>query len=222
MYDPMIATEIKKKDEEWVRKRRSSALSRWPYPLPETGLSSVSAGRHSCNISAVRAASRLDQGRPNAGSRRPRLDGVRPCVELARTGNRAAFCAWAPFMNDFRHSCTLPETRQGPELGLQTEFERICRRPAPQHVMSASRTSRKPKKYPGGSVMTRGGRDDTGYLHLSPRGQPGPGCASCCAQFGDDGRVVAGGHSLIPMMKLRLARPAHLVDISRHRRAEGH
>ena len=33
------------------------------------------------------------------------------------------------------------------------------------------------------------------------------------AQYGDDGRVIAGGHSLIPMMKLRLAQPAHLVDI---------
>jgi carbon-monoxide dehydrogenase medium subunit len=34
------------------------------------------------------------------------------------------------------------------------------------------------------------------------------------AQFGDDGRALAGGHSLIPMMKLRLAAPAHLVDLA--------
>lgn len=33
------------------------------------------------------------------------------------------------------------------------------------------------------------------------------------AQHGDDGRVVAGGHSLIPMMKLRLATPSHLIDL---------
>ena len=32
-------------------------------------------------------------------------------------------------------------------------------------------------------------------------------------QYGDDGRVIAGGHSLIPMMKLRLAQPAHLIDL---------
>ena len=32
-------------------------------------------------------------------------------------------------------------------------------------------------------------------------------------QFGDDGKVLAGGHSLVPMMKLRLAEPAHLIDI---------
>src|SRR5215470_599741 len=34
-------------------------------------------------------------------------------------------------------------------------------------------------------------------------------------QFGDDARILAGGHSLLPMMKLRLAQPAHLVDIGR-------
>jgi aerobic carbon-monoxide dehydrogenase medium subunit len=34
------------------------------------------------------------------------------------------------------------------------------------------------------------------------------------ASVGDDGRVLAGGQSLIPMMKLRLASPGHLVDIN--------
>ena len=33
------------------------------------------------------------------------------------------------------------------------------------------------------------------------------------ADFGDEALALAGGHSLIPMMKLRLARPAHLVDL---------
>jgi len=33
-------------------------------------------------------------------------------------------------------------------------------------------------------------------------------------RFGEDARVVAGGHSLLPMMKLRLARPGLLVDIN--------
>src|SRR5262245_51790176 len=37
---------------------------------------------------------------------------------------------------------------------------------------------------------------------------------SLLAQYGDDGRALAGGHSLIPMMKLRLATPAHLVDLA--------
>lgn len=33
------------------------------------------------------------------------------------------------------------------------------------------------------------------------------------AEHGDEGRVIAGGHSLVPMMKLRLAQPSHLVDL---------
>ena len=33
------------------------------------------------------------------------------------------------------------------------------------------------------------------------------------SEHGDEGRVVAGGHSLIPMMKLRLAAPSHLIDL---------
>ncbi|MBR7825058.1 xanthine dehydrogenase family protein subunit M [Actinospica sp. MGRD01-02] len=33
-------------------------------------------------------------------------------------------------------------------------------------------------------------------------------------RYGDGARVIAGGHSLLPMMKLRLARPEYLVDIN--------
>jgi carbon-monoxide dehydrogenase medium subunit len=33
------------------------------------------------------------------------------------------------------------------------------------------------------------------------------------ADLGEDARPLAGGHSLIPMMKLRMAEPAHLVDL---------
>lgn len=32
-------------------------------------------------------------------------------------------------------------------------------------------------------------------------------------ELGDDARVIAGGHSLIPMMKLRMVVPSHLVDL---------
>lgn len=35
------------------------------------------------------------------------------------------------------------------------------------------------------------------------------------AQFGSEGKVLAGGHSLVPLMKLRLAAPKHLVDLGR-------
>ncbi len=34
-------------------------------------------------------------------------------------------------------------------------------------------------------------------------------------QFGSEAKLLAGGHSLLPMMKLRFAEPAHLIDINR-------
>lgn len=33
-------------------------------------------------------------------------------------------------------------------------------------------------------------------------------------QHGDEAKILAGGHSLIPMMKLRFANPTHLIDIN--------
>jgi aerobic carbon-monoxide dehydrogenase medium subunit len=38
---------------------------------------------------------------------------------------------------------------------------------------------------------------------------------SLLQQYGDDAKVMAGGQSLIPLMKMRLAQPAHVVDINR-------
>lgn len=38
---------------------------------------------------------------------------------------------------------------------------------------------------------------------------------SLIGQYGDDAKFLAGGHSLIPLMKLRLAQPTVLVDIGR-------
>jgi len=45
--------------------------------------------------------------------------------------------------------------------------------------------------------------------------QPGdiPAALALLTEYGDDARVIAGGHSLIPMMKLRLAQPEHLIDL---------
>jgi len=34
-------------------------------------------------------------------------------------------------------------------------------------------------------------------------------------EYGDEAKIIAGGHSLLPAMKLRLAQPAHLIDIGR-------
>jgi aerobic carbon-monoxide dehydrogenase medium subunit len=40
------------------------------------------------------------------------------------------------------------------------------------------------------------------------------GAIDALARLGSEARVIAGGHSLIPMMKLRLASPEHLIDIN--------
>ena len=38
--------------------------------------------------------------------------------------------------------------------------------------------------------------------------------ANVLSQLGDDAKLLAGGQSLIPLMKLRLANPSHLVDLN--------
>ena len=38
---------------------------------------------------------------------------------------------------------------------------------------------------------------------------------SLVGQYGDDAKLLAGGHSLLPLMKLRLAQPSVLIDIGR-------
>ncbi len=36
---------------------------------------------------------------------------------------------------------------------------------------------------------------------------------SSCSASSDDAKILAGGHSLVPMMKLRLAQPKHIIDL---------
>ena len=40
-----------------------------------------------------------------------------------------------------------------------------------------------------------------------------PDALQALAQFGDEAKLLAGGHSLLPMMKLRFAEPRHLIDL---------
>jgi carbon-monoxide dehydrogenase medium subunit len=42
-----------------------------------------------------------------------------------------------------------------------------------------------------------------------------PEALQLLAKHGDDAKIFAGGHSLLPMMKLRFAEPGHLIDINR-------
>jgi carbon-monoxide dehydrogenase medium subunit len=47
------------------------------------------------------------------------------------------------------------------------------------------------------------------------------GAVEALGRFGDEAKVLAGGQSLVPMLALRLARPAALVDINRCRDLDG-
>ena len=40
-----------------------------------------------------------------------------------------------------------------------------------------------------------------------------PDVLALLQKHGDDARVIAGGHSLIPMMKMRMANIPHLIDL---------
>jgi carbon-monoxide dehydrogenase medium subunit len=42
-----------------------------------------------------------------------------------------------------------------------------------------------------------------------------PEAVAFLQQYGDEAKILSGGQSLIPMMKLRLARPGYLIDINR-------
>src|SRR5260370_19309242 len=64
----------------------------------------------------------------------------------------------------------------------------------------ASTTSREARLIPGGFD----------YHRPASLGEAVP----LMSRLDADARVIAGGHSLIPMMKLRLASPSHLVDLA--------
>ena len=51
------------------------------------------------------------------------------------------------------------------------------------------------------------------FVHHAPRSLDE--ALALLAEFGHDGKVLAGGQSLIPILNMRLAAPGHLVDINR-------
>jgi len=42
-----------------------------------------------------------------------------------------------------------------------------------------------------------------------------PDALGLLKKYGDEAKVLAGGHSLLPMMKMRFAQPAHLIDLGK-------
>src|SRR5262249_37939475 len=64
------------------------------------------------------------------------------------------------------------------------------------------------RSWPGGPVMIPAAFD---YVRASSTDE----AVAALAEHGDDAKLLAGGHSLLPLMRLRLATPAVLVDIGR-------
>ncbi|MEO8008017.1 MAG: xanthine dehydrogenase family protein subunit M [Betaproteobacteria bacterium] len=48
-----------------------------------------------------------------------------------------------------------------------------------------------------------------------------PDALGLLKQLGDEAKLLAGGHSLLPMMKLRFAQPGHLIDLGKIRELKG-
>jgi len=48
-----------------------------------------------------------------------------------------------------------------------------------------------------------------------------PDALGLLERFGEEAKLLAGGHSLLPMMKMRFAQPAHLIDLGRIRELKG-
>jgi aerobic carbon-monoxide dehydrogenase medium subunit len=48
-----------------------------------------------------------------------------------------------------------------------------------------------------------------------------PDALSLLALFGDEAKLLAGGHSLLPMMKMRFAQPGHLIDLGKIQELKG-
>src|SRR5580765_3487680 len=53
----------------------------------------------------------------------------------------------------------------------------------------------------------------TSFEYLRPKDIGG--AVELLRRYGDDAKLLAGGQSLVPMMKLRVARPKYLIDIHR-------
>jgi aerobic carbon-monoxide dehydrogenase medium subunit len=53
----------------------------------------------------------------------------------------------------------------------------------------------------------------TSFEYLAPKSKDE--AVELLTQYGEDAKVLAGGQSLVPMMKLRVARPKYLIDINR-------
>ena len=70
------------------------------------------------------------------------------------------------------------------------------------------------KRLPAVALSLRGDELQTPAPFEYERATSVDGAIAALDRLGAEARIIAGGHSLLPMMKLRLANPEHLVDIN--------
>jgi carbon-monoxide dehydrogenase medium subunit len=120
------------------------------------------------------------------------------------------------FVRMRRHWCTKSTVRASTTALVQRAL-RLRRTGG--HLYENSRTGIGRKTWVA-AVMTADRPDAQGRMPVIPgtfsyhRPKSVQEAVGLLAKLGDDGRALAGGHSLIPMMKLRLATPANLVDLA--------
>src|SRR5258706_8005335 len=107
-----------------------------------------------------------------------------------------------------------------PEPDRRSGARRPRRQPVPVHGLPQHR----PGCARGGSAVGRQpGRGDrmipAAFDYIAA--DSAADAVDLLARHGDDAKLLAGGHSLLPMMKLRLAAPPVLIDISRARDLSG-
>src|SRR5262245_52365046 len=109
------------------------------------------------------------------------------------------------FVQDARISCARKSSREPAVVGA-----------APQaHTGRHFQRTIEPRHR---AIRARGGGDWRSAVIPGSFAYHRPGsvndAVALLADLGEDARPLAGGHSLIPMMKLRLATPEHLVDLA--------
>ena len=148
----------------------------------------------------------------------PRIGEVytRGTLTLARLGREAPIAAAArrpgaaqrrPAAAWRRARCTRrPPARQDP-AGLAGDR---CRRAG---AVRAGRRQRRPRQRLPATCRRRDAVQTPAPFEYE-RATSVEGAIAALGRLGPDARIIAGGHSLLPMMKLRLAKPAHLIDIN--------
>ena len=152
----------------------------------------------------------------------PRIGEVytRGTLTLARLGREAPIAAASPADEVLRNveggslaaRLLYPKLRQ---TARRTSRARRSSAPTPRSNTSSATTSARRASGSRFGVPDPRGASCRLRRHSSTSGRPASRARSRrCERLGAEARIIAGGHSLLPMMKLRLANPAHLIDIN--------